>query len=212
MKPTRIFPIILAAGPAPRLAFPKALAKFGRGRGERTALEIAMGNCARLERPIVVLGCDAGEVLRGMGAVMRRAQVGVVVNRRWRRGQLSSLMVGLRCVPRGADFLIYPVDQPLITRGMVQRLVREFRTRGRGLGEAMKIAMPRYRGREGHPIVCAGELRMELRNAESAREIVYRDEARILFVEEKSAAIWMDFSSEGTYRRCRRMYERRKLK
>lgn len=193
MSEPRIFPIILAAGPAPRLTFPKPLAKFGR----RNALEIAVENCADLEAPIVVLGYAAGDVRRAMaGRGGLRARV--VVNRGWRRGQLSSLLTGLHYVPRGADFMIYPVDQSLITKAMVNRLARAFR----GRGTQKKIAMPKYRGREGHPILCAGELRGELRRVESAREIVYRDESRILFVEERSAVIWMDFSSPSSYRRC----------
>ena len=81
-KREKIFPIILAAGSSDNLPFPKPLAVFGR----KTALAIAVENCAELERPLVVLGCD-GQSVRG--AIPGGARI--VMNRGWRRGQISSL-------------------------------------------------------------------------------------------------------------------------
>jgi|ERR1700683_908031 len=200
MTRARIFPIILAAGPSRGLDFPKAVAKFGR----KTAVEIAVGNCAGLEKVTVVLGSEAGKVRKAVPAGVR-----VVVNRRWGSGQLSSLLAGLRGVPREAAFLIYPVDQPLITVGLVRRLVGAFegemskvRKGAASATRAKKIVMPRFRGKVGHPIVCAGELRAELEGARNAREVVYRDESRILFLEVKTESIWRDFDSAETYREC----------
>lgn len=200
MTRTRIFPIILAAGPSGSLKFPKAVAKFGG----KSAVEIAVGNCEGFAPPIVVLGSEAGKVRRAVPRGVR-----VVVNRGWREGQLSSLLSGLRYVPRRAAFMIYPVDQPLITRRLVRRLAALFVTRGaRAAGK--KIAMPRYRGKVGHPILCAGALRREFKNARSAREVVYRDPQRILFLPVRTEAIWMDFDSAETYRKCRKLFERQR--
>lgn len=178
--------------------------------GGKSAVEVAVENCAGMERVIVVLGSEAGKVRR---VVPRGARV--VVNRKWREGQLSSLLAGLRYVPRRAAFMIYPVDQPLITRGLVKRLVSVFAARGRARagkasGRAKKIAMPRYRGKVGHPILCVGTLRRELENARSAREVVYRDPLRILFLPVRTEAIWMDFDSEETYRKCKKLFEKRR--
>lgn len=200
MTRTRIFPIILAAGPSGSLRFPKAVAEFGG----KSAAQIAVENCAAFAPPIVVLGSEAGRVRRAVPRGVR-----VVVNRGWRKGQLSSLLAGLRYVPWRAAFLIYPVDQPLITRRMVRRLAAMFAARGpRAAGK--KIAMPRYRGKVGHPILCAGALRREFKVARSAREVVYRDPQRILFLPVRTEAIWMDFDSTKTYRRCKRLFEKRR--
>lgn len=200
MARTRIFPIILAAGPSGKLKFPKAVAEFGG----KSAVEIAVENCEGLAPPIVVLGSEARKVL----PVVPRG-VRVVVNRGWRQGQLSSLLAGLRYVPRRAAFMIYPVDQPLITRQLVSRLVAAFAARGTR-APAKKIAMPRYRGKVGHPILCAGALRREFEGARSAREIAYRDPLRLLFLPVRTKAIWMDFDSEETYRKCKRLFERQR--
>src|SRR6266850_5798170 len=117
-KRENIFPIILVAGPSHHLPFPKPLAMFGG----KTALAIAIENCAGLERPLLVLGCDAPRVRR---AVPRAAQV--VWNRGWRRGQISSLRRALKQIPVDAAFLIYPVDHPLLKRKTIQQFVRAFR-------------------------------------------------------------------------------------
>jgi molybdenum cofactor cytidylyltransferase len=195
MSRTRVFPIILAAGDSSHLEFPKPLARFDG----RTALQLAVENCEGLERPIVVLGHRAEEIRAHVPKGAR-----VAINREWHRGQLGSLLAGLRLVPRGAAFLLYPVDQPLLTAALISRLVRAFVNRSPG----KVIVMPRKGTRAGHPILCSGELRGELRKAGTAREVVYRDPRRIRYVPVRDVAIWIDFDSMATYRRCVRLFRR----
>ncbi|HSA92240.1 MAG TPA: nucleotidyltransferase family protein [Terriglobales bacterium] len=190
-----IHPIILAAGRSSRLGFPKATARFG----DRTAIEIAVENCAGLAPPIVVLGYDAARLRK---AVPRTASV--EVNRRWRRGQTTSLLAGLRRVPRDADFMLYPLDFPLLTPAVVRRLVAGFRRRNK----AQAIAAPSFRRRAGHPVIFAAKVRKELETADSAREVVYRDLSRIRFVPVRTSAIWLDFDTPAAYRRRVREYMR----
>ena len=195
MRSNRIFPIILAAGGPGTLGFAKPLARFG----EKTAVEIAIENCAGLEPPIVVLGYHAASVRKSLPTDIR-----FLVNRDWRKGQLTSLLAGFRGVPRGAAFLLYPVDQPMLTRKLVARLVRAFNARR----PDQKIAMPRVGARAGHPILCDGCLRRELLAARTAREVVYRDKSRIRYLSVRDKAIWTDFDSPASYRRCLRAFLR----
>lgn len=197
MKVQPVYPIILAAGASRRLGIPKPLARFGR----RTALEIAVANCARALRPVVVLGWQAERVRL---AVPGRALV--VLNRRWRAGQLSSLLAGLRRLPRRAPFLLYPVDYPLLTRSIVHRLLRAFHARR----AAQSIVMPVFRGRPGHPVIFAAEMRRELRQAGTAKEVIYRDRRRIMLVPVKTAAVRKDFHDPASYRAILREYRPRR--
>ena len=187
-------PILLAAGPSRPLPFPKALAKFGA----KTAMQIAIENCAGYGRPILVLGCHASRIRAAVPAGVR-----VLINRNWRAGQQSSLLAGLRLVPRGASILVYPVDHPLLTRAVVRRLCRSAAARA----GARKIVLPKFRGRMGHPVIFAPEVRDELEAANTSREVVYRDLRRVKFVKLNCPGIWLDFDTIASYRRRLREYE-----
>jgi len=201
VKPkTAIVPIILAAGPARSGAgrsadddFLKPLARFGR----KTALEIAVANCVGLARPVVVLGYQASRV---RPAVPRGAAV--AVNRRWRAGQLGSLLAGLRRVASGSAFMLYPVDYPLLTRADIQRLVRAFRARRAG----QEIVAPVFRGRSGHPVLFAPAMRAELKKAQTAKEVVLRERSRLKLAPAGTSAIWLDYRTPATYRRRLRRF------
>lgn len=195
-KTAPIVPVILAAGSSPGLPFPKPLARFGA----RTALGIAVGNCRGLARAVVVLGCEA---LAIRPAVPRGVRV--VLNRRWRLGQLSSLVSAFRLIPERGAFLIYPVDQPLLDSRLIRVLVREFRAR-RG---REKIVAPEYRGELGHPVIVSMELADEFRRAKTAREVIYRDSARVRIVRTKSPAVSLEFSDPASYASCLRLYRAR---
>jgi CTP:molybdopterin cytidylyltransferase MocA len=179
------------------LAWPKPLAPFGR----KTALEIAVENCAGLERPIVVLGHQAEEIRR---AVFRGVRL--VVNRNWRSGQLASLLAGLRRVPRDAAFMIYPVDYPLLTPAVIRSLLAGFRSRRKD----QAIIAPVFRRRLGHPVILAPAMRPELAKVQTARDVVLREPSRVKLVAVPTPAIWQDFNTPASYRRCLRAYLRRR--
>jgi molybdenum cofactor cytidylyltransferase len=190
-------PIILAAGPSRHLPFPKALAVFGC----KTALDIAVANCAGLARPIVVLGSDAKRI---RPAAPENAKV--VMNPRWREGQLSSLLAALRHVPVRSAFLLYPVDHPLLQKKTIQQLVKAFRARK----ASETIIMPRYNGSFGHPVILAADLRKEIMTAATAREVVYRVPERIKVFNARTSAIYDDFDTPESYRACVRKFQARK--
>jgi len=189
-----IFPIILAAGPSHHLPFPKPLAMFGG----KTALAIAIENCAGLERPLVVLGCDAERVRR---TVPREARV--VWNRGWRRGQISSLRRALEQTPADAAFLIYPIDHPLLKRKTIQQLVRAFRARE----ESQEIAIPRHGSLYGHPAIVSGKLQVEFFKSKTARDVIYCLPSRVRAIEVQTRAIFTDFDTPESYRLCLRKFE-----
>lgn len=195
----QVVPLILAAGPAPRLGFPHAVAEFGG----RTAVAVAVENCVRagLRRPVVVLGWKARLARRTVPHVAR-----VVISRRWRAGMLSSIRAGLRHVPRNAAVMLYPVDLPLLTPAILRRLVSAFASRRAG----QTIVSPAYRGRAGHPVILAAELRDELRHARTAREVVEYDPRRVELVRVSSRAIYADFATPAGLRRLQREFARRR--
>ncbi len=178
----RIYPILLAAGPSPRLGGGRSIAKFDG----RNAIQIAMENCTGLARPVVVLGHQAAFFARHVPAGAK-----VVVNRKWRVGQLGSLLAGLQHVPRNAAFLLYPVDHAFLTPHVIRQIVRAYERRKQG----QEIFMPRFKGRSGHPVIISAKVRPELDHARTAREVVYRDARRIRHVPVRTRVIWKEFEA-----------------
>jgi CTP:molybdopterin cytidylyltransferase MocA len=196
-KPEQIIPIILAAGSSQALPFPKALAPFG----SKTALEMAVENCSFLGRSLAVLGSDAERILPN---VPKSAQV--VMNRRWREGQLSSLLAALENLGSDAAFLIYPVDHALIKRNTVEQLVRAFRARS----ASQEIVMPRHKGAYGHPVIVSAAVRPEFFTAQTAREAIYRVPERIRVLNVRTNSIFEDFHTPESYEKCLRKFRAQK--
>ena len=149
------------------------------------------------EKPIVVLGCDADSVAP---EVPRTAQV--VINVNWEKGQLSSLLFALKGVPPSAAIIVYPVDHPLLLRTDVTQLVQEYRQRR----PTEEIVMPRYKERYGHPIIFSAALREELAAAKTTRDVVYCIPDRLRIFEANTSAIYEDFHSPVTLRKCARKF------
>ena len=173
--PPPIHPIILAAGPSDVFLIGNSLAAAKAAKLFRAAVS----NCASLEQPIVVLGWRAQE----MFPCVPRAAI-TVMNENWERGQITSLLSGLQQVPAGDAFMIYPVDLPGLTKDLIAKLATTYFERPRGC----EIVMPMFHGHAGHPAILSGALRKELKTAETARHVVYRNSRRVSFVETNCAA------------------------
>lgn len=184
MRATNVYPVILAAGPSIRRLF---RAGGSPTTGLENPFEIALSNCAGMHNPILVLGCDATRL-----AGYAPPNVKLVVNRNWRAGQLSSLLAGLRRVPRAAAFMLYPVDLTHLSPAIIDQILRGFAHRCRG----KEIVMPRYKGRGGHPVIFSASLRQELHHAATARDVVYGDPRRLAFVPVRTPAIWKDSETQ----------------
>ncbi|HET9401966.1 MAG TPA: NTP transferase domain-containing protein [Candidatus Acidoferrales bacterium] len=171
-----IFPIILAAG---KWAEPFNGASLPCNKA-REWIRRAVSNCAGVAKPIVVIGWYA-EVLGS--CVPKNATL--VINENWEQGQISSLRAGLRRVPDGAAFMVYPVDLHRMRKELIDELVAKYWSRPRG----SEIVMPMYHEHAGHPAILSAALREELETAETARHVVYRDPRRLKFLKTDSAAV-----------------------
>jgi molybdenum cofactor cytidylyltransferase len=184
--------IVLAAGESARMGKPKPLLRFG----DRTFLEqmIAVLQDAHLDRITVVLGAEAGAIERAVDL----SKVDVVINKDYRAGQLSSLLVGLENASAEAEaILLCLVDNPFITAEVVGRVVRTFRETD------APIVIPTFQGRRGHPSLFARSMFEELRHAppeEGARHVVYANQDKIVEVEVPERAVVVGINTPDDYR------------
>jgi len=175
-----VVPVVLAAGDSTRIGHPKALLPLGA----ETFLTHILGKlrALALPDPIVVLGAHA-EVIRKELA-LRDARA--VINPNPEGGQLSSLKLALDCMGGAEACLIWPVDQPLVSAGLVRDLMELFLTSG------ALLAMPAWGTRKGHPAIFHQALFEELRrapSAEGAKSVVvrYAEKTALLPTEEIGA-------------------------
>ncbi len=173
--------MVLAAGESRRMGMPKPLLRFG----DTTFLEqiVSVLQKSELDAVTVVLGAQAARIR----ASTDLADVDVVVNEDYRKGQLSSLLAGLTSLPsRTEAILLCLVDNPLISSETVDRIVRAFRETGK------PIVIPVYEGRRGHPALFARAMFGELLKAppeEGARHVVRSHQDQVFEVDTRESAI-----------------------
>lgn len=190
MNPSRVTPIILAAGASTRMGRCKALLTFDGP----TALELAIDALGGLGRPIVVLGAHRAEI----EARVPLRDVDVALNLDPDSGSTASLRAGLARLPAEAEgFAFLPVDCPLAGREDVDLLLA-------ALGPGTSIAIPSHAGRRGHPVICRRAIADEilaLPPGAPARDAIARDPARIAYAL-RGAHILMDMDRPEDYARC----------
>jgi molybdenum cofactor cytidylyltransferase len=179
--------ILLAAGESRRMGYPKPLLKLG----SRTFIEIlAAAILQSVARLIVVVGAHADAV---RGAIPADPRILVVENPDFLKGQLSSIKAALpRVGAAAAGALIHLADHPMVRAETFAAVVDSYRRAG------MPIAIARYRGRRGHPVLFARELFVELAAApedQGARAVVSADPSRVAYVDVDDPGVLADLDT-----------------
>lgn len=177
--------IILAAGASRRMGQPKALLVYEA----ETFVDRLAGLFARCgAEVVVVLGHHAAAIRAGM-----RRKVTFSLNTDPDRGMLSSLQCGLMALPDGTEsFFFTPVDYPAIAFDTVERL-------NATLG-ASQLAIPRYQGRRGHPVLCRRELADEFLECRTrASDVIHAHVGHTAYVDVEDAGILTDVDDPAAY-------------
>ncbi len=141
--------IILAAGSATRMGKTKQLLAFEG----TTLLGRVLENATKsdLDELIVVLGHDAGTILKTID--FSNIGIKTVINKNYAHGQSTSLIKGLEAVsPSSAGALFLLSDQPLITTGIINQMIKAFQTSN------APIIIPFCKGRRGNPVIISRDL------------------------------------------------------
>jgi molybdenum cofactor cytidylyltransferase len=184
--------IILAAGESRRMGKPKPLLRFE----DTTFLEQIVSVLRRslLDRITVVLGAKAKTIQRSIDL----SGTDVVINKDYRKGQLSSLIAGLENAPPETEaILLCLVDNPFITTTIVNRIVGTFRE------TKSPIVVPAFNKKRGHPALFAKSLFKELINApteKGARYVVYSNEDKVVEVETPESAVLVGIDTPEDYK------------
>lgn len=128
--------IILAAGESRRMGRPKALLPFRDGTFLTVLAETLGHDCSPV---YAVFGFDAERLM-----AHAPASVIAVENPDYQQGMLTSLQAGLRAMPVLPERVLFTlVDHPALDSRTVRELLRS----------DAELAIPRYRGKRGHPVI-----------------------------------------------------------
>ena len=186
----RVGIIVLAAGASRRMGEPKQLLRCEGETLLRRAVRAALGS--RCRPLIVVLGANA----EALGDEVVGARV--AVNEEWAEGMSSSIRCGLRALEAAtagtAEAVVLTLcDQPLVTSGVINRLLDVYETERPplvaseyGAGAEMTLGVPALFSR-----ALFSEL-MDLRGAEGAKRVIRRHSGAALNVAAPEAAFDVD--------------------
>jgi molybdenum cofactor cytidylyltransferase len=182
--------VILAAGESRRMGRPKAQLQY---RGE-TFLDRLVRLFAAHCSQVIVVAQEALPAIRELAG--QESCATFVANPHPERGMLSSLQCGLAAVANSAQAVFFiPVDHPAISDRTIRSLAAAWN------GES--LAIPRYQGRRGHPVLIARRMVPEflgLAPTAQARDIVQRHAIEILYVDVDDPGVLADIDDPAAYR------------
>jgi molybdenum cofactor cytidylyltransferase len=186
--------LILAAGESRRMGRDKALLAYHG----RTFLETIVHHltAAGIEKVTVVLGHHA-ETIR---AAVDLSPARVVINQDYRRGQTSSLQLGIEAAaadqPDG--IILCLVDHPAISRQVIATLKEQFES------SRPPVLIPTHKGERGHPVIISQVLFPELLALppeEPANTVIRKYRETTQFVEVADPGVLIDVDDPETYER-----------
>jgi len=141
--------VILAAGRSTRFGTakqPKQLLKLNNTPMVELVLDNALQS--RLQRIVLVLGCQYQSILKILGNKAHHPRLQIVVNHSFKKGLSSSLHCGLNAVQRKSEAVMFLLaDQPLADAGLINLLLENFQSSDKG------ICVPVYQEKRGNPTI-----------------------------------------------------------
>lgn len=139
---------------------------------------------------VVVLGHDAANL-----SSLLDSRVKPALNPDPERGMLSSLQAGLAEISTAKRILFLPLDYPAIQPETIKKLCAT---------PHADVAMPRYQGMRGHPVLISQLVAMQLLKlplTAAARDVIRSYNDTVLYVEVDDPGILMDVDTPEDYQR-----------
>ena len=184
--------IVLAAGQSKRMGKLKPLLRLN----DKTFLEhiISVLKNSDVDRITVVIGAEADTIKQSVDL----SGTNIVINKDYQKGQLSSLIAGIKKSPQDTQaLLLCLVDNPFITEKVINKIVRKFKETNN------PIIVPVFDKERGHPTLFSKSLFHELLKApqdKGARHVLYSNEDKVLELEVSERGILIGINTADDYK------------
>lgn len=193
MNNKKIMGVILAAGESSRMGFPKPLLKI-RGINFTDIIRKKLLK-AGINDICLILGADADYIKKNLNT----QNLNIIINKSWRKGQLSSLKTALGNIPTEAEaIMMCLIDHPQVKIATIRKLVKTYEK-----NEA-DIVIPVYKGRGGHPVIFSRSVFGALAEApldKGAKAVTGNPGYKILRINVEDPYIRQDIDSSEEYKK-----------
>jgi molybdenum cofactor cytidylyltransferase len=169
--------------------------------GKETIIERVIGNVlsSRLENIMVVLGANKDEIKEATCHL----PVEYCYNEAHEDGMLSSVMCGIRSIPKDAGAaLIYLGDQPGISSRVTDAILKVYSEELNG------IIIPVYENRRGHPLLVDMKYRRDIEKLDleqGLRSLMHLFPEDVLEVEVDEPGILVDIDTREDYSKATKL-------
>jgi molybdenum cofactor cytidylyltransferase len=188
-----IWTIILAAGESRRMVQPKLLLPFG----EKTIIETVMDNAtsSKANYTLLVTGAFREKIIQKT----KDFPALTVFNPDYKQGMLSSVQMGFRSLPEGAEAAVILLgDQPSIPFQVIDKIIDAYAQ------TTKRIVIPTYQKKRGHPVLIDMKYKSEiaaLSPEKGLRGIVYGHPKDVFEVPVNTSSILRDIDDMLDYKR-----------
>ncbi|MCD6417540.1 nucleotidyltransferase family protein [bacterium] len=194
MRNNGVIGIVLAAGRS-------------RRTGERHKLTLPIGGRTVIEHTVceMLAACGSVIVVLGYNPVAIKKILGkydgvkFVLNEHYDDGMFTSVKAGIS-VCNGDKIFITPGDYPLIRRYVYEKM----------LDVVGDIVVPRYNGRNGHPVLLRGEIAAKIIDEPDSSNLkIFINKMGYKTIEIDDEGIILDIDTMEDYENVRSIYERK---
>jgi molybdenum cofactor cytidylyltransferase len=188
-----IWTIVLAAGESSRMAQPKLLLPFG----EKTIIETVLDTAASSKANYTLL--VTGGFREKIEQKAKRFPTITVFNPDYKQGMLSSVQMGFRSLPEGAQAaVVLLADQPSISYTVIDKIIDAYIQTLKG------ILLPTYKKKRGHPVLFDMKYKSDIAALSlevGLRGIVYGHPNDVYEVPVNTSSILRDIDDMKDYKR-----------
>ena len=199
----KIYGLIIAAGLSSRMEDFKALVRFNN----KTFIEHIINKLARVCDEILIVKGFRGYALEDSVKALYSGdtllkKIDFVHNKNYEKGMFSSVQTGLKAIlsqMNSHDYvMLHLVDQPHISETVYEILAEKAHN------ERLKIIIPSYNMKAGHPIILSQEIIKEIivaPDTETLRDVLKRFHENTIYVNIQEDSIIQDVNTQEDRKR-----------